>query len=417
MTMDLISVIVPIYNLDAYLYQCVDSLVGQSYRNLEIILVDDGSTDAALEICEYFRKRDSRVQVIAKPNGGLVSARKAGLARASGEYAFYVDGDDWLDAQCLQAYHAHATRHGVDMVVAGHKREFLGNFATTTNIVEPGLYAESRLHERVLPTMIHAGGFFQHGIKTYSWGKLYRRSLIESLQQRVPDELMLGEDAALVYPAIRAARSIYVSDLALYNYRHRANSILLNTGFGAADAARIARGFHYMVDALDARDGDRHGFLPQLQAYFSALLVIRNGAYLGDAARYRDYRLFGDLEPGDRVAVYNSGSFGQHVYRQLRDSRFVQCVGWFDRDFRESRLLRMPVDDPAALRDTAFDWLLLPSFDPAVHDEVCALFSELGLGRERIRRVGAPADARGDFAGFIESNGFDARSFAPLESR
>ena len=102
--MDLISVVVPIYNLDAYLYQCVRSIVEQTYKSLEIILVDDGSTDNALEICEFFRKSDERIRVIAKPNGGLVSARKAGLNTATGKYVFYVDGDDWINSDCIAEY-------------------------------------------------------------------------------------------------------------------------------------------------------------------------------------------------------------------------------------------------------------------------------------------------------------------------
>ncbi len=412
--MDRISVIVPIYDLAAYLYQCVQSLVEQTYRNLEIILVDDGSTDAALEICEFFRKADSRVQVIAKPNGGLVSARKAGLAHASGDYAFYVDGDDWLDAGCLEAYHDLARRHDVDMVIGGHKREFLGNFSYAHNALPTGLYPALRMQEQVLPAMIQAGDFFQHGIRTYSWGKLYRRSLIDALQQRVPDEITFGEDAALVYPAILAAKSIYLSDLTLYNYRHRPNSILQAKGFTHAEATRMSRGFGYMAQALGARQDTRYAFLRQLQAYLCALLIIRHGAYLGDPLRYRDYQPFGELEPGSRIALYNSGSFGQHVYRQLRDNPELRCVGWFDRDFRENRLLKMDVEDPSALAGTDFDWLVLASFDPAVHAEVAALFVRHGLPQDRIRRVVPP---RMGFASFIESNGFDPITFLPRGPR
>ena len=102
---DLVSVIVPIYNVGTYIFQCINSLVKQTYTNLEIILVIDGSRDQSLEICESFRKNDSRVSIISKPNGGLVSARKTGLEASKGQYVFYLDGDDWLDIECIEQYY------------------------------------------------------------------------------------------------------------------------------------------------------------------------------------------------------------------------------------------------------------------------------------------------------------------------
>ena len=92
-----ISIVVPIYNVEDYVKSCIESIIGQTYRNLEIILVDDGSTDCCPEICDDYAKKDSRVHVIHKRNGGLVSARKAGLAAATGDYVLAVDVDDWIE--------------------------------------------------------------------------------------------------------------------------------------------------------------------------------------------------------------------------------------------------------------------------------------------------------------------------------
>ncbi len=92
-----ISVVVPIYNVDEYLPQCIDSIINQSYRELEIILVDDGSTDSGGSLCDRYARMDSRIKVIHKENGGLVSARKAGINSAVGEYISFVDGDDWIE--------------------------------------------------------------------------------------------------------------------------------------------------------------------------------------------------------------------------------------------------------------------------------------------------------------------------------
>lgn len=405
--MDLISVIVPIYNVDAYLHQCVDSIVRQSYDNLDIVLVNDGSTDSATEICEYFRKRDSRIHVISKPNGGLVSARKAGLAAARGDYVFYVDGDDWLDLDCLAQYHRAATESAADIVIGGHKREFLGNFVEARNRLDPGVYAGARLHTDLFPHMISTGDFFTHGIRTYSWGKLYRRGLVEDLQQRVPDGVVLAEDSALLYPALLAAHSVHVTSISAYNYRQRPNSILKSTSIDEHETSRLAQAFSFLATALAAGHEDCD-FPRQLRAYFAAMLIIRNGAFTHDHATYCRYKLFGDIEYGARICLYNSGSFGQHVYTNLQRGKAFSLVAWFDRDFRESRLINMPVEDPAQISRFDFDYLLVPSYDPSVLAEATSLFVANGLPVEKIRKIAIDTSSLPDF---ISMTGFDPESF------
>ncbi len=408
--MDLISVVVPIYNLDAYLYQCVSSIVGQTYRQLQIILVDDGSTDNALEICEYFRKSDPRIQVIAQPNSGLVSARKAGLQAATGDYVFYVDGDDWIEPDCLAQYHRLASAHSADIVIGDYRREFLGNFVTVRNPLAPGVYPRERIEREILPTMISRDPFFSHGLRTYSWGKLYKRSLIADLQNRVPEQVMVAEDAALVYPAIDRSQVVVVTDVALCNYRQRPNSILKSTQFDHRDTDRIAAAFRYLATALDSASSP-HGYAQQLLAYFAAIVTIRSGGFLRNKALYDRFEVFGPLADGARLAVYNSGSFGQHVYRHLQSNSALVVAGWYDQDHQENAILRMPVSDPDTLRHAVFDHLLLPSFDPALHAEVAALCQRLGLDHSKVRSVAI--DTR-HLDAFVAAIGYDPLSFCPL---
>ena len=100
---NIVTVIVPVYNVENYLQQCIDSIIGQSYKYLEIILVDDGSTDGSGKICDEYANQDNRIKVIHKQNGGLVSARKAGLKEATGKYIAFVDSDDWIDTDMYES--------------------------------------------------------------------------------------------------------------------------------------------------------------------------------------------------------------------------------------------------------------------------------------------------------------------------
>ena len=115
----MISVIVPVYNCGQYLRQCLDSILAQTYTDLEILLVDDGSNDNTGDICDAYMEADLRVKVIHKKNGGAVSARKAGLERASGRYIAFVDGDDWIEPDMLEKLYNTLTKQRVDVAMCG----------------------------------------------------------------------------------------------------------------------------------------------------------------------------------------------------------------------------------------------------------------------------------------------------------
>jgi hypothetical protein len=173
---------------------------------------------------------------------------------------------------------------------------------------------------------------------------------------------------------------------------------------------RIAAAFRYMATALDSAASPHH-YAQQLQAYFVAIVTIRSGGFLRNKALYDRFEVFGPLADGARLAVYNSGSFGQHVYRHLQSNPAWVVAGWYDQDHRENALLRMPVSDPDTLQHTAFDHLLLPSFDPALHAEVAALCQRLGVDRSKVRPVSIDTDR---LEAFVAAIGYDPLSFRPL---
>ena len=116
---DLISIIVPVYNMEQYMERCVNSIINQTYHNLEIILVDDGSTDHSPAMCDEYALRDGRIKVVHKPNGGLSDARNAGLTVASGNYIGYVDSDDWIEPQMYEKMYAVTPMAGVCPIMCG----------------------------------------------------------------------------------------------------------------------------------------------------------------------------------------------------------------------------------------------------------------------------------------------------------
>ena len=114
---DLISIIVPVYNMEQYLERCMESIINQTYPTLEIILVDDGSTDRSPQLCDAYAKKDSRIRVVHKPNGGLSDARNAGLAIATGTYIGYVDSDDWIELDMYERMYSACVENGAQLAV------------------------------------------------------------------------------------------------------------------------------------------------------------------------------------------------------------------------------------------------------------------------------------------------------------
>ena len=213
----LISVIVPVYNVEQYLRQCLDSILCQTYENLEILLVDDGSRDSGGQICDEYAQKDSRVTVIHKPNGGLSSARNAGIEASHGQYLAFVDSDDWIEPDTYRPMLELAQKYGVTMVCGGRY-----DYSEKRQERKPGLCPRK---EEVLTAEEMLGRLLiWDQCDSAAWDKLYDRSLFAEI--RFP----LGkyyEDIAIAYLLVEKAGRICMMDKPVYNYRHRANSITM----------------------------------------------------------------------------------------------------------------------------------------------------------------------------------------------
>lgn len=211
----LISVIVPVYNVEKYLAKCVESILSQTYEALEVILVDDGSPDNCGSICEEFAARDSRVRVIHKENGGLSSARNAGLDIAQGAYIGFVDSDDWIEPEMYGHMLSLAEKYDVKLVCAGRYDVREASEEKTVGLCPK--------KEEVLTGEALAGRIFTwDGLDSAAWDKLYHRSLLETV--RYPHG-KICEDVPVTYKIALEAGRAAMCDRPFYNYLHRAGSI------------------------------------------------------------------------------------------------------------------------------------------------------------------------------------------------
>ena len=220
----LFSVIVPIYNIEKYLKRCIDSVLEQSYSDFELILVDDGSPDNCPEICDEYALKDSRIKVVHKQNGGLVSARKAGISLATGEYVFHLDGDDAICPNALESAYLIINEMHPDIVSFSYKKCVNGAVTQVVNdLVEEGLYDKAKMEEKLYPKLLSDENM-QH-LFYFSWGKAIKRELATKHQQNVNNAISLGEDLSCSTPCYLDANTVYMSRDPIYLYTIRNDSI------------------------------------------------------------------------------------------------------------------------------------------------------------------------------------------------
>lgn len=213
--MHLISVIVPVYNAEKYLKDCVDSILAQTLKDIEIILVDDGSTDSSPAICDRFGEQDSRVKVIHKPNGRASSARNAGIRMASGEFIAFVDSDDWISPEMYETMLA----QGADVCLCDYER-FQGEeiFPFTQPNVQGGFYTKEQIRRDIYPHLVMDG--LEYPITISNWAMLIRRSVIINNHLSYREDIHVSEDAPFGSQVLYCANSFaYLKGQQFYHYR------------------------------------------------------------------------------------------------------------------------------------------------------------------------------------------------------
>lgn len=384
----LVSVIVPIYKIDRYLGHCIESIISQAYGNLEIILVDDGSPDRCPELCDLYAGKDERIRVIHKKNGGIVSARKAGLEISRGEYITYVDGDDWIGAGHIHALVNAALTTGADAVCAGFTRNFFSRSTPRVNPYPAGVYEGEELKD-LWKNMISYGPFYRLGIYTYTWNKLFRREVLYDAQMAVDERISIGEDSAAAYPALLKCKKIAVTESVSYHYRQREDSMLKQSSNYAEEAQILSYLYEYMKKWSESAPKEL-GIKKQVTDHVLSMAVIRSGGRLP----HMDYSTIEKRFCGKNVVLYSAGTFGQQVYTRFLENNYCNVVAWIDSYYVEYRRCCRDVDPVEAVCSADYEYVLIASVDSAQTADIVLQLEDLGVERKKILTVEIPEENR-----------------------
>lgn len=216
----LFSIIVPIYKVEDCLRRCVESIIRQTYRDFEVLLIDDGSPDNCPAICDEYSARDPRIRVIHKQNGGLVSARNTGIQNAKGKYICYVDGDDWVEENLLEVLQELIMQENEpEMIIYNAYIDYPDRTEKLPEYVECGYYDKERLRQEIYPRMIYDPSlpFFTGSVFPAAWNKVYRRELLEQHYCR-DERIGLAEDNAFTFECLYHAGAVFFCKDTLYHY-------------------------------------------------------------------------------------------------------------------------------------------------------------------------------------------------------
>lgn len=274
MTDDLLSIIVPVYNVQDYLEQCVSSICNQTYKNLEIILVNDGSTDNSASICEKFAEMDSRIKLISQENQGVVRARKKGVNLARGTYIGFVDADDYIDRDMYQQLMD--CKDDFDLVISRWYREENSNVRQACDKIELGAYRTEDEINYLLDHLVSVatpGGeqIIRPGLTPYMWVKLYQTSKVKDIMETVNEKISIGEDFDFFYRYVLQCKSVLITDICGYHYRVRQKSAAHSVSQDCTYIKNICMLYETLLPVFC--NHPRHDSLvPQLQFKFSAML-------------------------------------------------------------------------------------------------------------------------------------------------
>ncbi len=368
---ELISVIVPIYNVAPYLKTCVNSILGQTYKNIEVILVDDGSTDGSAKICDDFKQNDGRVKVIHQKNGGLTVTRRAGANLAQGEYIGFVDGDDWIERDMYQVLFHYIDSEKTDIVTSRGYREYEwgrgGQILGDT--VASGRYEISEEKDYILSCVFPG----IYGKKEYMngavWNKLFRASIIREVLNGVGDNVHgFMDDTVCIVGSIIKSKSIYVSRDVLYHHREREGAFthsknprgLLQVNYGYLALKKMIENSVYKEKLLPALcEYVSHSFFDAYNNFFETDQCAIPG-YL-----FRSKR----IPEGSSVLIYGAGKVGKSYWRQLKAEGRYRLMGFVDKNADKAVDLE-EVYRIDQVRRLKFDFVVVAVKDEAIVEEI-----------------------------------------------
>lgn len=366
-----LSIIVPVYNVKSYIRRCLDSILNQTYQNLEIILVDDGSTDGSGDICDEYANIDSRIQVIHKENGGIASARKAGIVYATGNYTTNVDPDDWIEKEAYEYMMKKLEQYQPDMLVLGYKKEYTNFTEEYRQWMPDGIYVGQEFWSS-FNNCLEKNKFFCQPIDMSLWNKAVKTELWKKYQMDCPVTLKKNVDDAVIFPCILNSKSVFVDSKCFYHYCVRNDSILWTGGTQYGDYERFLILSEQLIKSYNCalyRDKFSKSFLFYKLLYH---LILDTPEKLINS---QTCMIYPEIVPGSKIIVYGKGVFANRFAERINSLAYCTIAGNIDK----SDLSPVTIEDMLSC-----DFIVIAILNSAIVASSAELLVNMGIEKHKI---------------------------------
>lgn len=326
----LLSIIVPVYNTGKYIRQCIESIRGQSLKDIEILLVDDGSTDGSEKICDEYGSLDSRIRVFHQKNQGPIASRALGVEKAQSKYVTFVDSDDFVEKKSFEMAVSDIEK-GIDVISFGIVRYFdEDNKKNSLSRYETGTYLQDDICEKIFPSMIWDVSQETFGLDPALCNKIMKKELVSAEYAKLKNaSFHYGEDVALVYPLILKAKSLALYNEAYYYHRQRKGNEIAGYLKDSDYLKKLYELYEYLLDVFGNNDGIRK----QIDLFYIHSVQFGLLKYNLPRQRTRYMFPFDRVMKGERIALYGAGTVGRAYTAQLSKLNYCEVVLWVDKNY------------------------------------------------------------------------------------
>ncbi|MBR5648191.1 glycosyltransferase [Pseudobutyrivibrio sp.] len=378
MSSTLVSVIVPVYNAEKYLQECIDSILGQTYENIEILVTDDGSNDKSYCIMENYATKDSRVHIFRQENQGPNAARLNGLEHSNGEYVIFVDADDYMEPELVETLIKIANTKNYDIVLSNVKtKSLIGSYYSPEVFVE-GDYSGREMSEK----MIDIENFFRMNVRITFYPHLLRSSIIKPIMENFDMKISMAEDVACLMLACMDSNRVFSTSQSLYINRMNDDSLMHQHKKSYYSSMKHL--YAYMMRELSIRDASNEIYR-ELEILIIRVLLI--SGYTEAFGKLDELYPFEGVKRGSRVIVYGAGAFGIELIQFFKSTNLYRLVGWLDRDWRKLSRSEEKIESPETIQNLEYDYVLIANTKDKQIEQIEDALIQLHVDGEKIKRI------------------------------
>lgn len=377
-----LGVVVPIYNGENYLGKCIESICRQQLENMEIILVDDGSTDHTEKICQEYAEKDTRIRVVKQANKGKIEARYAGVVNSSADYITFVDADDWIASNTYVSLWPYVEKN-IDIIAYRIVRYINLNYQVESrDSIADGIYYADEYREIVCKNMIWDSGKNGFGVDPSLCNKLFKRNLLlQALENARQISVGYGDDVAVLYPLMLHAESYAVKDNFAYFHRKREMGRVPEYFEDSAFFEKLTLLYGYVKSQI----GENERYIEQLDLFYLHSVNFRMEC-ISKKSVIKSYLFpFEKIPKGSKIVLYGAGKVGKSYYNQILESHYCEVVEWIDNDRKTGFNSSIQIANEQIIQHVEFDYVVIAIKNESVAKQISnKLCNEYDLKRQQI---------------------------------